>query len=408
MLDLWEEGDEFEEFEFTDFVLEANWFIKLRLLERQFAEKVQGLAKKAEKSALREFLNNVIKVKEAKISAADLERYLKQSTGQLWLEQIKTTKEALEQVVNSAQKILKETSQNDSQLKKKRANPTEKRQQLFMQSFLEKNKNIKPTQEDQDDFQEDLYKEGVSEEEDEDEAEFMPRHIKNAFRDPNVEQQKLRETQNGLKFTKMTRPDKLEKMQAMTSEQYYFGVGANLLPSDGILTADTLNAAIINLDDPNVPLSEFRKRELWYEAQNWFHEVIEGQQGELKRAVERKMNFLKSVHGLDKFSNNRGNKKFSFTHKDYRAICAVSYFVSRALLRATAYIMKMNNQKIMKERHLAAAACLLKIIPHSQVEFLMSDSEWAIYKKTFGEITQMSEDQEEADRRREEEKRERI
>jgi len=72
LLDLWEEGDEFEEFEFTDFVLEANWFIKLRLLERQFAEKVQGLAKKAEKSALREFLNNVIKVKEAKISAADL------------------------------------------------------------------------------------------------------------------------------------------------------------------------------------------------------------------------------------------------------------------------------------------------------------------------------------------------
>jgi hypothetical protein len=56
--------------------LEANWFIKLRLLEKQFAEKIQGLAKKAEKTALRSFLNNIIKVKEAKVSAADLETYL--------------------------------------------------------------------------------------------------------------------------------------------------------------------------------------------------------------------------------------------------------------------------------------------------------------------------------------------
>lgn len=193
----------------------------------------------------------------------------------------------------------------------------------------------------------------------------------------------------------MTKPEKLEKMQAITSEQYYFGMGKDLIPTDGILTADTLNAAIIHCDDPNIPLSEFRKRELWYEAQNWFHEVIEGQQAELKRAVERKMTFLKQVHGLDKSHNNRGSQKFSFTHKDYRAICAVSYFVTRSLLKATAYIMKMNNQKIMKERHLAAAACLLKIIPHSQVEFLMTDQEWAIYKKTFGEISRMSEEYEE-------------
>lgn len=39
----------YEEFEYTDLILEANWFLKNYLLEREIGSKISGLAKKADR-----------------------------------------------------------------------------------------------------------------------------------------------------------------------------------------------------------------------------------------------------------------------------------------------------------------------------------------------------------------------
>jgi hypothetical protein len=48
-----------------------------------------------------------------------------------------------------------------------------------------------------------------------------------------------------------------------------------------------------------VPLSEIRQKEAFYEAHTWFSDLISGQQGELKNAVQNRMTLLMGQYGID-------------------------------------------------------------------------------------------------------------
>ena len=128
------------------------------------------------------------------------------------------------------------------------------------------------------------------------------------------------------------------------------------------MTITTCHAAI---HDPNIPISEYMRKEFFYRAFQRFSSAIGAEPSLVRDELIAQCERLDRLHGLtyqkSRYEQEQAQK---FTQGDYRRFCLLFFLLTRKIVQTAEMFLLREGKKRIMPRHMVNAAIATGIIPY--------------------------------------------
>ena len=131
---------------------------------------------------------------------------------------------------------------------------------------------------------------------------------------------------------------------------------------DASLSVVALHAAI---NDSEIPLSEFIRKEFYYKSYMSFSTAIGAEPSLIADEVRKHCRRFDLLYGtVFQHTKREREKEMRFTQGDYRRFCATFYWLTRKMLQTCEMLVIREGKKRIMPRHLMNSAIATGIIPY--------------------------------------------
>lgn len=204
--------------------------------------------------------------------------------------------------------------------------------------------------------------EGDESDEEIDSSYFIPRIKIAAYQEVHGKILKTK-TGNKAKLTNGTDPLVKNLLEFMVNPQIACPRFLPMEIEDAKISGNVMNASLFN---PDIPLSEYCRKEFYWHCIINFREAITADPALMKQEVTSRMKHFDDLYCLTKTPEEEA-RDLKFTQGDFNRFSAIFYLALRKMMKDAAFLVKREKKKRVMPRHLLTAAVLSGIIPRSLI-----------------------------------------